>query len=71
MNGGNLRAEALVRWCIAGKQMSRCLWERQWVLLRVHGSGGCVISKAEPVSVVSSPFIEKALIGAVPTAFGF
>lgn len=40
-------------------------------LLRVHGSGGCVIGKAEPVPVASSPFIEKALIGPVPTAFGF
>jgi hypothetical protein len=40
-------------------------------LLRIHGSGGCVISEAEPVPVASSPFIEKALIGAVPTAFCF
>ncbi len=51
--------------------MSKCLWGRRVILLRVHGSGGCVISKAEPVPVASSPFIEKALIGAVPTAFGF
>lgn len=40
-------------------------------LLRVHGSGGCVIGKAEPVPVAPSPFIEKALIGPIPTAFVF
>lgn len=41
------------------------------ILLRVHGSGGCVISEAEPVPVASSPFVEKTLIGTVPTAICF
>jgi hypothetical protein len=45
--------------------------ERHGKLLRVHGSRRCVVSKAEPVPVASSPFIEKTLIGTVPTAFGF
>jgi hypothetical protein len=37
----------------------------------VYGSGRCIVSKAEPVPVASPPFVEKALVCAVPTAFCF
>ena len=36
---------------------------------RVRGGGRRVIREAEPVPVIASPLVEKALVTAVPTTF--
>jgi hypothetical protein len=58
----------LARNCELDEKVRKKYYEEH---LRVYGSRRRIISKAEPVPVGSPPFVEKTLVGAVPTAFGF
>ena len=64
----NQSAHMLARNCKLDEQVHKKYYEDH---LRVHGSRCCIISKAEPVPVASSPFVKKTLVSTVPTAFGF
>jgi hypothetical protein len=36
---------------------------------RICGGRSCVVSKAEPIPITVAPFVEKALVAAIPRRF--
>ena len=64
----NQNVHMLARNCKLDEQLHEGRYEEH---LRVHGGRRCVIGKAEPVPVASPPLVKEALVGTIPTAFGF